>query len=140
MNTKTVWNIHQIFSSALKLAQKQRILLTNPAEGCAPPKVERKEMKILPVEQLQSFLQEARESGVFELYYLELATGLRRGELLGLNWENIDLERGDFQVKRQVSRGNGEEVEAPLKTKCLPHPAFGRGWCKCPVRTEEKSE
>ena len=49
--------------------------------------------------------------------YLELATGLRRGELLGLKWEDLDLERGDLRVKRQVSRINGEVVEAPLKTK-----------------------
>ena len=70
-------------------------------------------MKTLPVEQLQSFLREAKESGVYELYYLELATGLRRGELLGLNWEDIDLERGDLRVKRQIARINGEVVEPP---------------------------
>ena len=117
LSTKTVRNIHQILSSALKLAQEQRIILANPAERCALPKVEHREMKTLPVEQLQSFLREARESGVFELYYLELATGLRRGELLGLKWEDIDLQKGDLRVKRQVSRINGEVMEAPLKTK-----------------------
>ena len=117
LSAKTVRNIHQILSSALKLAQEQRILHTNPAEGCALPKVEHREIKTLPVEQFQPFLREARESGVFELYYLELATGLRRGELLGLKWEDIDLERGDLRVRRQISRINGEVVEAPLKTK-----------------------
>ena len=117
LSAKTVRNIHQILSSALKLAQEQRIILTNPAERCALPKVEHREMKTLPVEQLQSFLREARESGVFELYYLELATGLRRGELLGLKWEDVDLQKGDLRVKRQTSRINGEVVEAPLKTK-----------------------
>ena len=74
-------------------------------------------MKTLPTEQLASFLHEARESGVFEMYYIELATGLRRGELLGLKWEDIDLERGTIQVRRQIARINGEVVEAPLKTK-----------------------
>ena len=117
LSPKTIRNIHQILSSALKLAQEQRIILTNPAEGCALPKVEHREMKTLPVEQLQSFLREAKDSGVFELYYLELATGLRRGELLGLKWEDIDLEHGDLRVRRQIARINGKVVEAPLKTK-----------------------
>ena len=68
LSAKTVRNIHQILSSALKLAQEQRIILTTPAKGCALPKVKRREMKTLLVEQLQSFLREVRESGIFELY------------------------------------------------------------------------
>ena len=117
LSAKTVRNIHQILSSALKLAQEQRLILSNPAEGCALPRVEHQEMKTLTTVQLASFFREARDSGVFELYYLELATGLRRGELLGLKWEDVDLARGDLRVCRQISRINGEVVEAPLKTK-----------------------
>ena len=117
LSPKTVRNIHHIISSAMKLAQEQKLIASSPAEGCALPRLEHREMKTLPVEQLQSFLRVARDSGVFELYYLELATGLRRGELLGLKWEDIDLERGDLRVRRQIARINGEVVEAPLKTK-----------------------
>lgn len=117
LSPKTVRNIHQIISSALKLAMEQRLLSRNPADACALPKLERKEMKTLPPEQLTSFLREARDSGVYEMYYTELATGLRRGELLGLKWEDIDFQHGDLRVKRQIARINGEVVEAPLKTK-----------------------
>ena len=117
LSAKTVRNIHQIIASAMKLAKEQRLIATDPTEGCALPKLEHKEMQTLPVEQLASFLREAKESGVFELYYAELATGLRRGELLGLKWEDIDFEHGSLRVKRQIARINGEIVEAPLKTK-----------------------
>ena len=117
LSAKTVRNIHQIISSAMKLAQEQKLIASNPAESCALPRLEHREMQTLLVEQLQSFFREARDSGVFELYYLELTTGLRRGELLGPKWEDIDLERGDLRVRRQIARINGEVVEAPLKTK-----------------------
>ena len=117
LSPKTVRNIHQIIASAMKLAKEQRLIVADPTEGCALPKLEHREMKTLPVEQLTSFLREAKDSGVFEMYYVELATGLRRGELLGLKWEDIDFEHGNLRVKRQIARINGEVVEAPLKTK-----------------------
>ena len=105
-------NIHQIISSALKLAVEQRLIAHNPADGCALPKAEHKEMQTLPIEQLTSFLREAKDSGVFALYYIDLTTGLRRGELLGLKWSDIDLEKGDLRVQRQIGRidGNGIDV------------------------------
>lgn len=92
LSPKTVRNLHQIIASAMKLAKEQKLILSDPTEGCALPKVEHREMKTLPVEQLASFLREAKESRVFELYYVELATGLRRGELLGgrtLIWTEV---------------------------------------------------
>ena len=74
-------------------------------------------MKILPPENLGTFFEEARRSGVFELYYIDLATGLRRGELLGLKWSDVDLDKGIIHIRRQVLRQDGKVVEAPLKTK-----------------------
>ena len=117
LSVKTVRNINQIISSAMELAKEQRLILCNPTESCALPKLEHREMKTLTAEQLASFLHEAKESGVYEMYYIELATGLRRGELLGLKWEDIDLRQGIIHVRRQVARINGEITEAPLKTK-----------------------
>lgn len=117
LSAKTVRNMNQVISSAMNLAIDQKLIATNPTDGCALPKLEHKEMKTLSAEQLAVFLREARERGVFELYYIELATGLRRGELLGLKWEDIDLEGGTIQVRRQIARIDGEVVEAPLKTK-----------------------
>ncbi len=117
LSAKTVRNINQVISSAMELAKSQKLISSNPTDGCALPKVEHQEMKTLTADQLAAFFREAKNSGVFEMYYLELATGLRRGELLGLKWDDINLDTGAIQVKRQVARINGEVVEAPLKTK-----------------------
>ena len=114
---KTVRNIHQMIGSAYNLAMEQKLVTRNPADGCALPKAEHKEMQTLPVEQLTSFLREAKDSGVFALYYIDLTTGLRRGELLGLKWSDIDLEKGDLRVQRQIGRIDGKIIEMPLKTK-----------------------
>ena len=114
---KTVRNIHQMIGSAYNLAMEQKLVTRNPTQGCALPKVEHKEMKTLTADQLSAFFQEARDSGVYELYYLDLATGLRRGELLGLKWTDVDLNRGVLKIQRAISRQNGKVVEAPLKTK-----------------------
>lgn len=117
LSPKTVRNINQVISSAMDFAKEQRLIASNPSDGCSLPKLEHREMMTLTADQLKSFLREAKESGVYEMYYIELATGLRRGELLGLKWEDIDLEQGVIRVRRQVARINGEIVEAPLKTK-----------------------
>ena len=114
---KTVRNIHQMICSAYNLAMEQRLVTKNPTQSCALPKVEHKEMKTLTADQLSAFFQEAKDSGVYELYYLDLATGLRRGELLGLKWPDVDFDRGVLKIQRAISRQNGKVVEAPLKTK-----------------------
>ena len=117
LSPKTVRNINQVISSAMHLAIQQHLIAQDPTDGCALPKTEHQEMQTLSADQLAAFLLEAKHSGVFEMYYIELATGLRRGELLGLKWEDIDFANQTLRVRRQVGRINGEVREAPLKTK-----------------------
>ena len=119
-------NIHQMICSAYNLAIEQCLVTKNPTQGCALPKVEHKEMRTLTTDQLSTFFQEARDSGVYELYYLDLATGLRRGELLGLKWTDVDFQHGVLKIQRAISRQNGKVVEVPLKTKTPTAP--------CPCR------
>ena len=117
LSAKTVRNINQVISSALDLAVAQKIIPINPTDACELPKVEHREMQTIPEEQLQAFLAEAKATGVYEMYYIELATGLRRGERLGLKWQDIDWKNGIIKVRRQIARVDGQIVEAPLKTK-----------------------
>ena len=105
LSAKTVRNIHQIISSALKLANEQRLIARNPADGCALPKVEHREMQTLTADQLSSFFQEARDSGVYELYYLDLATGLRRGELQRFYKHLLDGGRVDRIEAKKKPKG-----------------------------------
>lgn len=117
LSAKTVRNLNQIISSAMDMAIEQKLISVNPTNKCALPKVEHHEMNTLTKDQLTAFLAEARRSGVYEMYYTELATGLRRGELLGLKWGDIDFKDNVIRVRRQVARIDGTVVEAPLKTK-----------------------
>ena len=117
LSAKTVRNLNQIISSAMDMAIEQKLISVNPTNKCALPKVEHHEMNTLTQDQLAAFLAEARRSGVYEMYYTELATGLRRGELLGLKLGDIDFKDNAIRVRRQVARIDGNVVEAPLKTK-----------------------
>ena len=117
LSAKTVRNINQVISSAMDLAVTQKIIFENPTKACELPKVEHKEMQTIPLEQLEAFFKEAKETGVYEMYYIALSTGLRRGELLGLKWPDIDWKNGIIRIRRQVARVDGQIIEAPLKTK-----------------------
>lgn len=81
-----------VLSGALKQAVKERIIPFNPCDNCRIPKKEKKEMTILPPEKIGEYLDEAKRLGVYEMFFLELTSGLRRGELLALLWTDLDVE------------------------------------------------
>ena len=81
------------------------------------PQLEKKEMKILPQEKIGLYLAEAEKRGLLAAFYLELTTGLRRGELLALQWTDLDVENRTLAVTKQVNRINGELVVSPPKTR-----------------------
>ena len=114
---KSIRNMYFFMSRALDRAVTERLIPSNPAAGVVLPKKEHTEMKTIPMEDLNRFFEEAKRSGVFELYYTELSTGLRRGELLGLKWEDIDFQANTIYVHCQITRMDGKVQESPLKTK-----------------------
>lgn len=93
------------------------MILVNPAKGCKLPKLEKKEMKILPEEKIGAYLAEAENRGLLPMFYLELTTGLRRGELLALLWKDLDIENRTISVTKQANRINGELVVSGPKTQ-----------------------
>ena len=106
-----------LLHNCLEQAVAERLILTNPAQGCKLPQLEKKEMKILPQEKIGMYLAEAEKRGLLAAFYLELTTGLRRGELLALQWTDLDVESKTLSVTKQVNRINGELVVSPPKTR-----------------------
>ena len=117
LKPKTVKNIHNFLLSAFDKAVSEKLISENPVKHCVLPKQEHEEMKTLPLDKLNLFFEEAKNSGVYEMYLTEMATGLRRGELLGLKWSDIDYEKRTIFVRRQICRIEGIVTEGPLKTK-----------------------
>ena len=117
LSDQTVRGIHTTLHAALDKAVEEKLIFRNPAEGCKLPPVRAREMQVLTPEEIQRLLIQAREDGCYELLLLELSTGLRRGESLALQWDDLNLRTGALRVERQVHRVKGELVVSPPKTK-----------------------
>ena len=117
LSPRVVRGVHTLLHNCLEQAVAERLILANPAQGCKLPQLEKKEMKILPQEKIGMYLAEAERRGLLAAFYLELTTGLRRGELLALQWTDLDVENKTLSITKQVNRINGELVVSPPKTK-----------------------
>ena len=117
LSPRVVRGVHTLLHNCLEQAVAERLILANPAQGCKLPQLEKREMKILPQEKIGMYLAEAEKRGLLAAFYLELTTGLRRGELLALQWTDLDIENRTLAVTKQVNRINGELVVSPPKTR-----------------------
>ena len=117
LSDRMVRMCHAVCRSALERAVRDDLLRTNPAIGCKLPPKKAKEMQVLDREELQKFLIQAQADGYYELFLLDLCTGLRRGELIALQWEDLSFETGMLTVNKQAYTVNGELQIIPPKTK-----------------------
>ena len=117
LSNTTVHHIHRICYAVLKWAVQMKMIPQNVAENVAPPKRNKQEMKIWNEEEVVRFLSAAQDERLFALFFLAISTGLRRGELLGLKWSDVDFYRGVLSVRRTVQRTtNGLTVKEWTKT------------------------
>jgi len=118
LSTRVVRYLHVIIRQALQQAVKEGLLPRNVADATSPPTVKNKEMRPLTEEELLKFFEVARDDRLFAAYVLAATTGLRRGELLGLCWDCVDLENGVITVQRQLLvLKNGLSLEETTKSK-----------------------
>jgi len=116
LSPATVRKMHSVLRKALKQAVLDGLIPRNVCEAVKPPKVERKEIKPLDQEQAKVLLEAARGDRLEALYVLAVHTGMREGELLGLEWEDVDLERDVLRLRRALIREGGKVVLEDLKT------------------------
>ena len=110
--------IHMMLHNALDRAVKEKLILSNPTENCIIPKIEKQEMKILHPDHISSYLNAAERRNALPMFYLELVSGLRKGELVALQWSDLDIENKTISVSKQyIKNPNGELTLSRPKTE-----------------------
>ena len=120
-----VRKVHMMLHEALDVAVRERLIPRNPTNGTTIPKNNYPEKQILDDAQLEIFLDAIKqEEHWYDFFYLEIMTGLRRGEICALKWSDVDFEESKLKVQRSVStkRGGGlniGETKTSTGTRCI---------------------
>ncbi|MHA5221227.1 tyrosine-type recombinase/integrase [Dysosmobacter sp. Phy] len=117
LSAKTVRSIHMLLHCFFNQAVKEGLIPKNPTDDCKPPKVERREMRVIQPDQISSYLRAAANHNVLPMFYLELTSGLRKGELLALLWSDLDVKQCSISITKTMSRREGTVEVSPPKTK-----------------------
>jgi integrase len=117
LSPSTVQKIHTVLHKALDQAVRWSLVPHNPTEIVKAPRSAPEEIRPLNREQTKTFLEVARGERFEALYVLSVTTGLRQGELLGLKWDDVDLENHLVRVRRTLVRNNGRLFLGEPKTK-----------------------
>ena len=116
---KTVRNVHVMLNKALSDAQRKGLVVRNVAELADPPKLSaqrREDVKAWDADQLCTFLDAIAAQRFFPGFYLSAHTGMRRGEILGLRWGDVDLELGRVSVRQALVSVAYEVLVSDVKT------------------------
>jgi integrase len=116
---QTVAHHERVLHTALERARRRHLIAVNPCDDVERPRVERAPIVTLSAEQQRTLLEALDGSDLFVPVLLALATGLRRGELLGLPWSNIDLDAGLLRVVQVIeeTKDGGARIKPVPKTK-----------------------
>lgn len=118
LSSATVRSLHLMLHNALNRAVKERLILRNPTEDRIAPKVQKFEMQILQPEHIKTYLDAAEKRGLLPMFYLELVSGLRKGELTAFLWSDLDITNRTISVSKQyVKNPNGELTLSRPKTE-----------------------
>ena len=118
LSGRTVLHVHRVFRQALKHAVRWNMVIRNPTDAVIPPRPESKPVEMWDVPLIHRFIEASKASHYADLFLLGVLTGMRRSELCGLRWENVNLATGRLMVLVTLQRitGNGL-VEGQPKTQ-----------------------
>ena len=132
-STATAKETHRVLRTALSAACREELITRNVAKLVPAPRVQLHEAKPWDLDDTLTFLEEARTDPLYAGFVLAIALGLRRGEVLGLRWSDIDLDKRTLTVRNQLQRVGGELYEDSTKnrrTRMIPLPLM----CVPPLR------
>ena len=109
LSKQTVLYQHRIMSQALNDAVRHGVTARNIAAVVQPPRPKRKTMATIPHEDVTRFLEAAKDTPFYEVFFTALYTGMRRGELLALRWCDVDLDLASLSVVQSLYRLTGGE-------------------------------
>ena len=112
-----VRSCHTTCRTALQKAVEEKLIAVNPADGCKLPPKKAQEMQVLTHDEMRRFLIQSKQDDFYELALLELATGMRRGEICALKWSDLDFETGALHIQRQAYHVDHGVIVSVPKTK-----------------------
>lgn len=104
LSAKTVRNIHGVLHGVLEAAVRDEILLRNVSKQCTLPRVVQKQIKAITTDELATFLGAIKDEPFRNIFFLDIFSGLRQAEILGLRWEDIDWENNCIYIRSQLQQ------------------------------------
>ncbi|WP_432019023.1 tyrosine-type recombinase/integrase [Streptomyces sp. 1222.5] len=129
----TAKEAHRVLRTALTAAVRDELITRNVASLVEPPRVKQREIRPWTLEETLSFLEAARRDPLYAAFVLAVAMGLRRGELVGLRWSDVDLDNRVLHIRQQTQRRRGtlyDDDPKSRRSRVVPMPAL----CLAPLR------
>ena len=104
LSAKTVRNIHGILRNMLESAIRDELLLRNISERCSLPRVMQHQVRAITTAELSQFLRAIDGKQFRNIFFIDIFSGLRLSEILGLRWEDVDFDHDCIYVRQQLQQ------------------------------------
>lgn len=118
ISPKTIKNVHGVLHKALQQAVANGYIRFNPTDACVLPRIVKKDIRPLDEGQITAFLRAIKGHRFEDLFIVTLFTGMREGEVCGLTWDCVDLQKGTLTINKQLQKmrnTGGEHKLVPTK-------------------------